>query len=398
MKLQNFTLLIKSSAKSHKLATTIFSIFIVISTVIMLTLISIIFPLSNNIENNINNHVFNREFVISFSSESTDENISDTVKQIKNIKNVLDVYHKPENLTITEETGILSNEYTLDFIHNGYNSNIVSGRIFGENETGVALVPESITDFDSVNNKMKKINGSELIGKELIFSYGNTETYSVEVIGTYNTADPIYSGTEIIIPQQDLLKLNKKFYETSNDMYAEFYIVSVDTYKNIDKVFNEVSSFCTAEKEQTLKLDAESYNIAIILLFSVLGVFTAMIISAMFMFFKSNVNNRTNELALYRALGYKSKQIFYIIFTEHLLLGVISITVGIILTALLNTLIINPYLFTLVGNTIMDFSVSITIIQLLFIFTFFIIILSIVCQNAVRRSEKIDLTVLLRER
>ena len=390
MKLQNFTPLIKSSAKSHKLASTIFSVFIVISTVIILTLISITFPLSNNLESNINNHVFKREFVISFSSETTDDNISDAIKKIENIKNVVEVYRKPENLTTTEQSGILSSEYTLDFIHNGYKSNIVSGRVFDENETGVALVPEFITDFNRVDNKMKKINGSELIGTKLIFSYGNNENYTAEVIGTYNTTDPIYSGTEIIIPQQDLLKLS----ETNTD----YYIVSVDNYKNTDKVFNEVSSFCTAEKEQTLKLDAESYNIAIVLLFSVLGIFTAMIISAMFMFLKNNVNNRTNELALYRALGYKSKQIFYIIFTEHLLLGIISITIGIILTAIFNTLIINPYLFTLVGNTIMDFTVTITALQVLFIFIFFIAILSVVCQRAVKRSEKIDLTVLLRER
>ena len=128
-----------------------------------------------------------------------------------------------------------------------------------------------------------------------------------------------------------------------------------------------------------------------------LAFFIVMVVFGFFMFAKNNVNSRTNELALYRSLGYKSKQIFYIIFSEYLFLGLISIAVGIITTMLLNSIFVNPYLFTLVGNTIMEMTVSITLTQIVFIIMLFILILLLVCRSAVKRSEKIDLTILLRE-
>ena len=113
---------------------------------------------------------------------------------------------------------------------------------------------------------------------------------------------------------------------------------------------------------------------------------------------KNNISNRTNELALYRALGYKTKHIFYIIFTEHIILALISIFIGIIFAFLLGNLIINPYIYSLLGNTIMEMTVKITIGEISTVILMIILLLFIVCKTAVKRSEKTDLTVLLRER
>ena len=45
----------------------------------------------------------------------------------------------------------------------------------------------------------------------------------------------------------------------------------------------------------------------------------------------------------------------------------------------------------------MEMTVSITLTQIVFIIMLFILILLLVCRSAVKRSEKIDLTILLRE-
>ena len=117
-----------------------------------------------------------------------------------------------------------------------------------------------------------------------------------------------------------------------------------------------------------------------------------------YIFLKSNVNDRTSELALYRALGYQSKHIFRILLFEYLLFGVISIIVGILLTLVINNAFVNPFLLNLVGNTLMEMEVQLSVLQELGIVVSFLIILLIVCNNAVKRSDKIDLTVLLREK
>lgn len=106
------------------------------------------------------------------------------------------------------------------------------------------------------------------------------------------------------------------------------------------------------------------------------------------MFVKSNISRRTEELALYRSLGYKSNQLFYIIFAEYFLIGIISIAVGTILTVLLDILLINPYLMNLVGNTIMEMTVNVSAVYILLFLVIYLIVLAIVSIWAVKRSEK----------
>ncbi len=403
MKIKNFFMLIKASVFSRKLSTGLFCFFIILSTVIILLSVCLIFPLRDNIENKINNHIFNRELSISFSSNTPQQDIDKDLSAIKEIEHISDIYLKPDVISVREKSGALHGEYTLDFLHNGYSINITLGRVFDETETSVAIVPEEIRVFNNANNKIEKINGEDLIGKNLEFSYGGENTYDAVVVGTYNISDPMFSGTQIIIPQKDLLKcndkINEKIAQSGSTVAREIkYTVLVDSYKNTDKAASDISLIRQAAKEQTLGVDAESYNIALILLFAVLLVFIIMVISGLFIFLQNSVKNRTNELALYRSLGYKSKHLFSIVFIEHLFFGIISILYGAAITVLLNYLVVNPYLYSLVGNTLMEMTANVSVVDILCLLVFFIIILSIVCRSAVKRSEKIDLTVLLRER
>ena len=77
-----------------------------------------------------------------------------------------------------------------------------------------------------------------------------------------------------------------------------------------------------------LNFDSQSYNIALIIIIGSIVFFALFVIAGQYMFVKSNISRRTEELALYRSLGYKSNQLFYIIFAEYFLIGIISIAVG----------------------------------------------------------------------
>lgn len=399
MKNKNLNILIKSSIKSEKISLSLFSLFTILSITLVMILVCIIFPFSNNIENKINNHIVNRELTLTYNKETDNEEIKCDFQQIKNLDYVDNIYLKPQSVYVNENSGILKDSYTLDCLHTGYETIITSGRNFKESETKVALVPETIKDYDEISGKVRKINGEELVGKTLNFYYGAEDNYYVTVVGAYNTSDSIFSGKEILITQNDLLEINSDM--QSNGFITDsniYYQVSINSYKNMSKATEEISKIHYAEKMYMLNIDAQSYSVAVIIIFAVLAVLAIMIIIAMYMFLKGSIKTRTSELALYRSIGYKSKHIFYIIFAEYFFVGANSLIAGILITMLINKTIVNPYLYNLVGNTPMEMTAKINFLYILCLFVFFTLILLTVCFWIVRRSEKIDLTILLRDK
>lgn len=402
MKYRNLNTLLKSSVAANRLSTVLYCIFMIFSTVLVLISVSIAFPLKANIDGKINNHISNRELVTEFSAEVSDELIKQNIDKIKMLEHVEAVYRMPAQLRVSETSGALHNGYSFGFIHTGNETIITSGRAFDESETGVALVPQNIRDFNPDDNRILEVPGESLVGKTLVFADECNNLHKAEVIGAYSTSDPLYSGAQILIPQSDLCKYTDEVLKNDSSgglsvSSDKSYIILIDNAENTEKALDDVLSIRAAYRQPSL-IDADAYNTALYVLLAMLAFFIVMIVLGFFMFAKNNVNSRTNELALYRSVGYKSKQIFYIIFSEHLLLGLLSIVIGIIITIILNRILVNPYLFTLVGNTIMEMTVSIAPTQIVLIIILFTILLLLVCRSAVKRSEKIDLTILLREK
>lgn len=400
MKNRKLNILVKKSIVSRKFSSVIFSLFVFFSTVFILESIGIILPLWNNIQNKVINHISARELIAEFSNGNSDEYIESKITEIKNCDFVLDVYQMPTKITVKDTSEILADKYTLGFVRNGSSPIITSGRIFDEAETGVAIIPQVINDYNQAENKIYEIKGESLIGKTLVLDNGSGNIYKAKIVGAYSTSDPIFSGEEILISQTDLLKYNKAVSESSQqELHISddiSYIIVIDSAKNIETAKDNISDICSVYENMAL-VDADTYNVALYILFATLAVFLILVFLGFYLFLKNNIINRTNELALYRSLGYKSKHIFYILFTEHLLLGLFSFLSGVIITVLLNYFAINPYLYSLVGNTIMEMTSVITAESVLCVLLIITLILVVICKNAVKRSEKIDLTILLRE-
>lgn len=395
-------MLIKASVASRKLSAGFFCLFVVLSMVLILLSVSIIVPLGNNIENKINNHIYNRELVIEYERNIPDDFIEGKLDEVKKVEGVTAVYRMPAKLMATEQSGTLSDMYHLSYLHSGFTPIITSGRAFEESETQVALVPQHIKDYNSADGKFYQIEGETLIGKTLVFADECDNAHKVTVVGAYSTVDPIFSGDEILIPQADLLEYDEKVIKdslgTASIRGGKNYIILFESARSAENAMEEISKINNRVSQNNTGLDADSYNIALVILLAALVFFVALVIAGLYMFLKNNISSRTNELALYRSLGYKSKHLFSIIFYEHLFFGVLSLALGVAVAVLLNHLVVNPYLFSLVGNTIMEMTVSVAVWQVACIAVFFLVILLIVCRSAVKRSEKIDLTVLLRER
>lgn len=399
MKNKNLNILIKSSIKADKIPLSLFSLFIILSTALVMVTICVMLPFSDNLENKINNHIYNRELTLTYGANTENEEIERDLQQIKSLDYVDEIYLLPKPAYSYENSGTLKDSYNIDCLHYGYELIIASGRSFDESETGVALIPEEIKDYDATSGKVTKINGESLIGSTLSFSYGTENFYDVTVIGTYNTSDSIFSGKEILISKDDLLEINCDMQASAVMSDSEIcYQVSINSYKNMEKATEEISKIHYAEKMYMLNIDAQSYNTALIIIFAIFAVFAISIIIAIYMFLKGNINSKNSELALYRSIGYKSKHIFYIVFAEYFIAGTISLILGILITMLINKIIINPYLNQLVGNTLMEMTADINFLYILSLFLIFIIILLSVCFIVVRSSEKTDLTVLMREK
>lgn len=401
MQNKRLNMLIKASVKSRKFTSFLFCLFVILSTVLILITVGIINPLWHNIDTKLNNHILNREIIASFSGDLSREIIKAGVEDIKNTPNVETVYRIPGKLIVSEESGALSNQYNLSYLHRGFIPEIVSGRCFTENETGVALVPNLIKDYNESEGKINTINGEDLVGKILEFKDEVAVVHKLKIVGSYDTTDPIFSKDEILIPRTELLKYNDVVLSSSENSMPTIsndksYIVVIDSPSNVDSTLNSLEYVTTVYRQET-GIDTASYNMAFDIILGITVFFILLAVFGFYMFLKNNVNTHTQELALYRAIGYKSQNIYYIILIEHLLLGIVSVAVGIAITCLINTLFINPYLYQLVGNTFMEITVNITAIDVISIVCGYTLVMLIVCVSAVRRSEKIDLTILLRE-
>lgn len=401
MKNKNLNMLFKTSIFSNKFLSVIYCTFVVISTVLILVTVSITLPLSANITSKVSNHVSNREAIIEFDEHYTNDYITQAIDEIKGMEHIEAVYRMPVQLSVVEQSGTLMDNYKFGFIHTGSKAIITCGRAFDESETEVAIVPENIKDFDIAANSIRDISGKSLIDKTLVFSDECNNSHKAKVVGVYSSTDPLYSGKQILIPQEDLNKYTDEVLENSPTAGMSLsknnsFIMLVDRSDNIEKIIEEVTHLGNVYRQQSL-IDGDTYTVALYILIAILVFFIVMEVFGFFMLLKNNIDGRTKELALYRSLGYKSNQLFYIIFFEHFLLGLFSIISGIIITLILNAMCINPLIYELIGNTIMEMTVAISPVSVAFILLLFVIVLLVVCRNSVKRSEKIDLTILLRQ-
>ena len=130
----------------------------------------------------------------------------------------------------------------------------------------------------------------------------------------------------------------------------------------------------------------------------VLAVFLVMTIMGLSIFISGCIKNRTNELALYRALGYKTGHIFVIIFLEYLLLLLIAYVIALALSAVCAQLILNPILASMVKGGLFTLTAEVSPVSALIVLGVFVAILAAICLRMTNLTQKIQLAVLLKEK
>ena len=399
MKNKSLNSIIKASLKSNKALSAMFCFFVLISYVLIFLAVGIIVPLGVNIETRLNRHIINREINIEMSEVVSEEEKARRLKEISEIEGVIDIYDNPYTFSVEEVNGLLGEGFELDFVHKYFVPTINDGRIFDENERGVALVPAHVSGYNPSLGIIQETDGSALIGKTLELEDRSGNVNRFEVVGTFDTTDPFFSGKEVLVPREELLEIKDEFLEAMPDgMYEDEYsaIVVTDSHKHTEEIYKKVEKITNSYRPK-LPFDVESFNTAFVILLGSTVFFIVLTVFGFYMFLKGNINARTNELALYRAMGFNFKNLFKIIAGEHLVLTWLSIILGAGVFYSLAYFVVNPYLYSFLGSTYMEMTINSNPLFAILIAAVYIVITFSVTTTAVKRSEKIDLTVLLRE-
>ena len=108
----------------------------------------------------------------------------------------------------------------------------------------------------------------------------------------------------------------EKYSEKSADDENESITYSLALAKGTNKqqLIDECEKYGGVAYENSFRIDLSTFNLSLIIMVIVLAVFLVMTVMGTSIFISGCIKNRTNELALYRALGYKTGHIFVIIF------------------------------------------------------------------------------------
>lgn len=136
-------------------------------------------------------------------------------------------------VSVTEVNRVLSSEFSLSWLHKYYTPEIIDGRAYDENESGVALIPAVFEEYDHTQGITVERKGSDFLGKILEVEDFSGAIREFQIVGTYNTTDPIFTGKELLIPRAELMEISSELTQLENSPFSsdEYYVVVADTPK-----------------------------------------------------------------------------------------------------------------------------------------------------------------------
>ncbi|MEI3225905.1 MAG: ABC transporter permease [Lachnospiraceae bacterium] len=233
-------------------------------------------------------------------------------------------------------------------------------------EKGEILIPEYIYGLGDLSN-YEYISGKELVGKQISISVTNynlntEDTYTFYVVGTYDNirsscmndlffindeeADEIYTAmnrgwekqiAEIARKYSEELKDNPDMLnQLAQNPYTRHYIgIYVKPGYSVDSVKQEIEKICGQKSFEMQEADenlVQYYNmiqeicrLIFVMLLSVLGVSTIIMLI-------SDIKRRETEIFVWKTMGYRKRDIMYMLVMEHLVLVIKAFLTAIIVS------------------------------------------------------------------
>lgn len=309
--------------------------------------------MNNAIDTNMVNSLASREIFVAVNN-SEGKSYDDYLQYIRTLPHIEDVYkYIPEiNAEVHNEELLLQGEYSINSGPEKYFPRSVAGRNFSEEEKNVSIIPEKLYINNGSSMGMKIIQGKSLIGKTIEFSYKNeTDSskyiYTCKVVGIYRNqlGDSV---NKIYIPLNDMYKIctdSGKYKSSSNLLLTAI----VDKQQSVETAINEISStnnisakLSHPQNKNELGVYEKVSKVSKYMVYSIL----IFLLLMLYICVTNMAVDNNKQVALYKALGYNNKHIFHIAFSESLIISIMGYIVGIVIAALADSLIINPFIYS----------------------------------------------------
>ncbi len=215
----------------------------------------------------------------------------------------------------------------------------VAGEGLDDQSENVCLVPWNFRPTSPFKlGDSSPLRGEDWIGKELAFHFTEDSadpnpkeyTYRFKVIGVYDSDMSMDDDNALYLSYADVYQMTKDvtpyMVNSSGDGPHSLMIVA-DDYKNLDTVQNELRELGFSSTIRTrINTDfigfLSTFGYALFCSMMIVTVINIMLSSA------SYVKERTGEIGLLKAIGYRNSQIKAIFVVEMVLLGAVSFVVS----------------------------------------------------------------------
>ena len=282
------------------------------------------------------------------TKEELNEMIESDIINIKNLDHVVDVYRSGyyDFVAISD----FKNDFidgTLTLIRGNEDTlpDIVAGRIFNSDESGVAICPVHFyPNFEPRQiEKEYVINGYDLINKSFNITYGisdeNTEGYTktFKIVGLYDSSKRFNDNGTCYISEKDIVEIvNNENNATSknnsmlNSGIPVLYAV-VDDKENINDVKEQMEemNFSNIEIASVIDTDmVDTIYMSFIFVFVIILITVIIIIPA---YTKWRLKSEEKNIGILRVCGYTEKDVCRVYLLKILMQYIILYCVGLLI-------------------------------------------------------------------
>ncbi len=359
MHISDYIFIAKSNLSRRKKSVFTNSMLIVISMLVLILSLSFTSSLKVVMNRAIIKNISYRTISITSDAEKSADEIIDEIQELNYVEKVI----KELDYSTGASVFTIDNEKIYGYIsligaNRNIQPNVIIGRNIDKDENNVCIIPKEFYPYNILNgyNKSKVIDGESLIGKTIEIDYNsyyykpfetvtkNTFKKGFTVIGVYDSEDSVSNNNECYISFDDVHDI----YTTSdndseivgnhimikpNSVYA-----IIDNSLNMENAINDIQKLgYRAMPKSTANIDL--VNIVNIVAILVTSIILIIVISNLIISSIKAINERSYEIGMLKAIGYKNSNIQNIVFTENLIIGFMSYVITIILACLIMLII-----------------------------------------------------------
>ncbi len=343
MPIKNTLKLALTNIRRKKGSTVLSLLFLTVTLSVLLLTNALASSLNRFTEKSLANRVGCRSLFIEYNREfETEASALEKIKKLEHVTAAVPqaaYYFGGTCEELADESKNLDGEVAFFGANRDTAPDAVAGEELDDQSENVCLVPWNFRPTSSSKiGDSSPLRGEDWIGKELTFHFAEDSadpnpkehTYRFKVIGVYDSDMSMDDDNALYLSYADVYQMTKDvtpYMVSSSDNGPHSLMVVADDYKNLDTVQGELREMGFGSTIRTsINTDfigfISTFGYALFGSMMIVTVINIMLSSA------SYVKERTGEIGLLKAIGYRNSQIKTIFVVEMVLLGAVSFVVS----------------------------------------------------------------------